>query len=499
MPEPMRICDTRLRRRLLPLLEALAVWLLVAAVALTDGHMRSVEAVDLLVRGGTVVTMDAQRRVIANGFLAVRGERIVAVGEAAEAVRYRAKTVLEADGKAVLPGLINAHTHAPMTLFRGLADDMRLQEWLTQVIFPAEAKNVTREMVRAGTRLACLEMIRGGTTCFVDMYYFESDIAEVTEAAGLRAILGQTVIDFPVPDALTPQLGLENAERFIQKYKTGHPLITPAVAPHAPYTCAPETLVACRKLADKHGVPLVTHLAEADTETQTILERYGKRPVPHVERVGLLGPRTIAAHVIQITADEYPLLEKHRVGVVHCPQSNLKLAAGVAPVPDMLAAGLAIGLGTDGAASNNDLDMFEEMDTAAKLHKVMRRDPTVVPAQTALEMATIGGARAIHLADRIGSLEVGKLADFIVVDVSHPRQLPNYNLYSTLVYATKSSDVETVVVHGKLLMRDRRLLTLDEAAIRRETAAFRGRILDSLKASGQRQAQPRHHAMPAGE
>lgn len=467
-----------------PRLSALAVWLLAAAVALTAGQTPSVETVDLLVRGGAVVTMDARRRVLPNGFVAVRGERIVAVGEASEAARYRAKTVLEAGGKAVLPGLINAHTHAPMTLFRGLADDLKLQEWLTQFIFPAEAKNVTREMVRAGTRLACLEMIRGGVTCFVDMYYFEGDIAEATEAAGMRAVLGQTVIDFPVPDALTPQLGVENAERFIRKYKTGHPLITPAVAPHAPYTCAPETLAACRALADKYGVPLVTHLAEADTETQTILERYGKRPIPHVERVGLLGPRTIAAHVVQITADEYPILAKRGVGVVHCPQSNMKLAAGVAPIPEMLAAGLAIGLGTDGAASNNDLDMFEEMDTAAKLHKVMRRDPTVVPAQAALEMATIGGARAIHMADQIGSLEVGKLADFIIVDVSNPRQLPNYNLYSTLVYATKSGDVETVVVHGRPLMRDRRMLTLDEAAIRRETAAFRARILDSLKANG---------------
>ncbi len=456
-------------------------WLLVSALLLTPGQMRSSTTVDMLVRGGTVVTMDAQRRVIPNGFLAVQGNRIVAVGAAAEAGQYRARTVIEAGGKAVLPGLINAHTHAPMTLFRGLADDLALQEWLTKFIFPAEAKNVTREMVRAGTRLACLEMIRSGTTCFVDMYYFEDDIADVTEAAGLRAILGQTIIDFPVPDALTPQIGVAQAERFIQKYKTGHPLITPAVAPHAPYTCAPETLVACRKLADRHSVPLVIHLAEADTETQTLLERYGKRPIPHVERVGVLGARTIAAHVIQTQPDDYAILKKYNVGIAHCPQSNMKLAAGVAAVPEMRAAGLSVGLGTDGAASNNDLDMFEEMDTAAKLHKVMRRDPTTMPAEAVLEMATIEGARAIHMADRIGSLEAGKLADFIIVDVSNPRQLPNYQLASTLVYATKSSDVETVVVNGKLLMRDRRILTLDEAAIRRETAAFRTRILESLQ------------------
>jgi|AFSR01.1.fsa_nt_gi Cytosine deaminase and related metal-dependent hydrolases len=469
------------RLKACPFLTFTLVWLLALTMLLAPGQMRSATTVDMLVRGGTIVTMDAQRRVIPNGFLAVQGNRIVAVGTAAEAGQYRAKTVIEASGKAVLPGLINAHTHVPMTLFRGLADDLALQEWLTKFIFPAEAKNVTREMVRAGTRLACLEMIRSGTTCFVDMYYFEEDIAEVTEAAGLRAILGQTVIDFPVPDALTPQIGLARAEQFIQKYKAGHPLITPAVAPHAPYTCAPETLIACRKLADRHGVPLVIHLAEADTETQTILERYGKRPIPHVERVGLLGTRTIAAHVVQAQPDEYAILKRYNVGIAHCPQSNMKLAAGIAPVPEMRAVGLAVGLGTDGAASNNDLDMFEEMDTAAKLHKVVRRDPATMPAEAVLEMATIEGARAIHMADQIGSLEAGKLADFIIVDVSNPRQLPNYRLASTLVYATKSSDVETVVVNGKLLMRDRRLLTLDEAAIRRETAAFRARILQSLQ------------------
>ncbi len=440
------------------------------------------ESVDTLVTGGTVVTMDAQRRVIENGVVAVRGDKLVAVGGPELAARYKAKTIVNAAGKAVMPGLVNTHTHAPMVLFRGIADDLMLQEWLTKFIFPAEAKNVTREMVKAGTRLACLEMIQSGTTCYVDMYYFEDDIAAVTEAAGMRAVLGETIIDFPVPDALTPQLGLQNAEKFIQQYKTGHPLITPAVAPHAPYTCAPEVLAACRKLADKYEVPIVTHLVEDLKENDIVFQKYGLQPIPFVEKAGLFGPRMIAAHVVHPSPADIQTLKKYGVGAVHCPQSNMKLAAGVAPVMELRAAGIAVGLGTDGAASNNDLDMFEEMDTAAKLHKLTRRDPTTLPAPVALEMATIEGARAIHMDKLIGSLEVGKLADLIVVDISSAHQLPSYNLYSTLVYATKAGDVETVIVNGRLLMRDRRVLTLDPAAIRKEAMDYRKRILDSLKA-----------------
>jgi 5-methylthioadenosine/S-adenosylhomocysteine deaminase len=459
-------------------------WIIALTVTLAAPHFAraAVETVDIVIRNGAVVTMDPERRVIENGLVAIRGERIVAVGSAATlAGRYRARTVIDATGKAVMPGLVNAHTHVPMTLFRGVADDLPLQQWLQNYIFPAEAKNVTREFVRAGTRLGCLEMIRGGVTCFVDMYYFEDEIAAVVEVAGMRAVLGETIIDFPVPDAANPQKGLEYAEQFIEKYKSGHPLITPAVAPHAPYTCAPATLAAARRLADKHGVPLVTHLLEDVKETDIIRERYGARPLAYVEKSGLLGPRMIAAHVVQVTPEEIPTLKKFDIGVAHCPQSNMKLAAGVAPVTELLAGGVAVGLGTDGAASNNDLDMFEEMDAAAKLHKVTRRDPTAVPAQTVIEMATIVGARAIHKEKEIGSLEAGKLADVIIVNLSAPHQLPVYNLYSTLAYATKSGDVATSVINGKIVMRDRTPLTLDARAIRREAAEYRRRVWESLK------------------
>lgn len=442
---------------------------------------RAVETVDIIVRGGQVVTMDAERHIYENGLVAIKGDKIVAVGDAGDlGSRYRAKTLIDTTGKAVIPGLINTHTHVPMSLFRGVADDLLLQDWLQNFIFPAEAKNVTAEFVRAGTRLGCLEMILGGTTCFVDMYYFEDHIADETQKAGMRAVLGETVIDFPVPDAKTPQDGLKYAEAFIKKYK-GNPLITPAIAPHAPYTCSPDLLKAAKALSDRYEVPLVTHLAEDYSEVDIIKNRYQARPVEHVEKLGLLGPRVIAAHVIQVTPEEIQLLKQHGVGVAHNPQSNMKLAAGVSPVPDMLKAGLGVGLGTDGAASNNDLNLFEEIDTAAKLHKEFSRNPTVVSAREALEMATIGGARAIHQEDRIGSLEVGKLADLIVVNLDTPHQWPVYNLYSTLVYATKASDVETSIINGKIVMRDRKVLTLNPVAIRKEALLYRTRILESLK------------------
>ncbi|MBX7222356.1 MAG: amidohydrolase [Blastocatellia bacterium] len=460
------------------------VVVLVAGIQMLSGAAvagTAPEPVDIILRGGPVVTMDGDRHLYENGLVAIKGDRIVAVGDARElAARYKAKTVIDTTGKAVLPGLINTHTHVPMALFRGVADDLMLQEWLTKYIFPAEAKNVNREFVRAGTRLGCLEMIQGGTTCYVDMYYFEDEIAAVTEAAGMRAVLGETVIDFPVPDAKTPQEGLAYAENFIKKYK-GNALITPAIAPHAPYTCSPDLLKAAKALSDKLESPLVTHLAEDYSEVGIITERYKARPVEHVEKLGILGPRTIAAHVIQVTPEEIQILKNRGVGVAHNPQSNMKLAAGVCPVPQMLKAGLAVGLGTDGAASNNDLSMFEEMDSAAKLHKEFSKDPTVVNAREALEMATIRGAQAIHLDKEIGSLETGKRADLIVVDIDTPHQWPVYNLYSTLVYATKAGDVTTSIINGKIVMRDRKVLTLNVPAIKAETLKYRTQILESLK------------------
>lgn len=438
--------------------------------------------VDLLIVGGTLVTMDAGRRVIEDGAVAIRDGKIIAVGTRTEVVRgFRARQTINAAGRVVIPGLINTHTHVPMTLFRGIADDMDLQEWLTKFIFPAEAKNVDEAFVRAGTRLGLAEMIRGGTTTYCDMYYFEDAIADETSKAGVRGVLGQTIIDFPVPDAKTFADGLELTERFIKKWQ-GHPLIVPAVAPHAPYTVSENNLTDARALSDRLGAPLVIHLAEANTETEFIQQKHeGMRPIEFMEKINFFNGRTIAAHVIQANAAELDVLKRNNVGIAHNPQSNMKLAAGVAPVPMMLAKELNVGLGTDGPASNNDLSLWEEMDTAAKLHKVFSGDPKVVSAEQVFAMATIGGARALHMGDKIGSIEAGKLADIVIVDIDGLHQTPMFNIYSHLVYATKSSDVRTVVINGRIVMQDRRLLTLNENAIKTEAIAYRKKIVESLK------------------
>jgi 5-methylthioadenosine/S-adenosylhomocysteine deaminase len=436
--------------------------------------------VDLIVSGGTVVTMDARRRVIEDGAVAVEGGRIVAVGTRAEvAGRYAARATIDARGGAVIPGLVNGHTHVPMSLFRGIADDLDLNEWLTKYIFPAEAKNVTEEFVRAGTQLGLAEMIRGGTTTYCDMYYFEDAVAEETERAGVRGLLGETVIDFPVPDNKTWPDAMRYTERFVARWK-GNRLITAAVAPHAPYTVSEAHLREVRAFSDRTGAPIVTHVAETRKEVEDITRDHGASPVEYLARIGFLGPRDVFAHTVHLTEHEINLLKQNGVGSVHNPQSNMKLASGVAPVPQMLRAGVAVGLGTDGAASNNDLDMWEEMDTAAKLHKLSSGDPKVVTAEEALAMATIGGARALHMDSDIGSLEEGKRADIVVVGLDALHQTPRYNVYSHLVYATKASDVRTVVIEGRVVMRERRLLTLDEPLIKQKARAIRERVSRSL-------------------
>ncbi len=438
--------------------------------------------IDLLITGGAVVTMDGERRIFDNGFVAIRGERIVEVGNAAQlkAKGYRAKQTIDARGKVILPGLINTHTHIPMVLFRGIADDLNLQDWLTKYIFPAEAKNVTREFVVAGTRLGLAEMIRGGTTTYADMYYFEDAIAEETKKAGLRGVLGETVIDFPVPDNKTWAEAMSYAEKFIQRWK-GDSLITAAIAPHAPYTVNTEHLNEVRALAEKLDAPIIIHLAEAPTETEFMAKTYNSRPATYLEKINFLSPRVLAAHVVHVNDEEIATLKRREVGVAHCPQSNMKLASGTSPVPAMLKAGVRIGLGTDGAASNHDLSMWEEIDSAAKLHKLIANDPTVVPAAQALEMATIGGARAIHQEKEIGSIEKGKRADVIIVDLNAPHLTPVYNFYSHLVYAAKASDVSDTIVNGRVLMRNRRLLTMDEDAVKASAREYQKRVSQSLK------------------
>jgi 5-methylthioadenosine/S-adenosylhomocysteine deaminase len=452
------------------LLALILVTVFLTLPCLAQGR-RAARRADLLILGGTVVTMDAKRRVIDDGGIAVRNGRIVAVDARRQIERSYFGHRVDARGKLVIPGLINGHTHVPMVLFRGLADDLDLQEWLTKYIFPAEAKNVTEEFVRVGTRLGLAEMIRGGTTTYCDMYYFEDAIADETARAGVRAVLGETVIDFPVGDNKTNAEAMAYVERFVQRWK-GDSLIVPAIAPHAPYTVSAEHLKAARAFSDRTGAPIVTHISETKREVEDSIKDKGTSPVKYLDGLGFLNNRVIAAHMVWPAQDEFSILKTRGVGVVHNPQSNMKLASGVAPIPRMLSEGILVGLGTDGAASNNDLNMWEEMDTAAKLHKLSSGDPKVLSAQQAFELATIRGAEALHLEKEIGSLELGKRADVVIVDRDSLNQIPLYNVYSDLVYATKAANVDTVIINGRIVMRQRLLLTLNEAQIQRETQFF---------------------------
>jgi len=432
--------------------------------------------ISLIVTNGIVVTVDGTGRVLTPGAVAIDGRDIVAVGTPqAIAAAYRSAQTIDAGGDVVMPGLVNTHTHAPMVLYRGLADDLALMDWLQKYIFPAEAKTVTREFVRAGTRLAALEMIRSGTTTYVDMYYFEEEIARVTKEAGLRAVLGQTIIQFPVADAKTPAEGLARTEKFLQEFRNDD-LIVPAVAPHAIYTLDEATLKASRQLADREKAPLILHLAETRDEVKIAAEKHKATPVQYLESLGFFGPRTIAAHAVHLTPEDIATFRRRGVGVSHNPESNMKLASGTAPVLPLRAAQVPVGLGTDGAASNNDLDMFEAMRQAALLHKLQSNDPRVLPAAEVVAMATREGARAIGMDGLIGSLEPGKRADVIVVSMRAPRQTPMYDPLSHLVYATRGDDVRTTIVNGRIVMRDRKVLTLNEEAVLAEARTLAGQV-----------------------
>jgi len=440
------------------------------------------EHVDLVVTNGTVVTMDAQRHVIENGAVAVRGDSIVAVGPSADiAAQYDAAKIVDARGAIVMPGLINGHAHAAMSLFRGMADDLALDDWLKKYIFPAEARNVTEDFVVWGTRLGMLEMLRGGITTYADMYYFEDAVARVTKEAGMRGVLGETIIDFPAPDNKTVAQALEYTQKFIEHWK-GDPLIVAAAAPHSMYTCSAKTLQEAAALARRNHAPILIHVAEAPFELQLSREKYGITPVGYLAREGILGPDVTGAHCVWVDQADIATLVQYGVGCTNNPSSNMKTAAGVSPVVDMLAAGAAVGLATDGAASNNNQDMFEEMDLAAKLQKITRMDSRALPAEQVVEMATIGGARAVHLEKLIGSLEAGKKADLIVVDTTAPHATPMYNVYSQLVYALKATDVRSVVIGGNMVMEDRKMLTLDETAILVKANEYKKQIEKSLEA-----------------
>ena len=420
----------------------------------------TVKPIDILIINGSVLTMDPQDTLIKNGAVAVSADRIVEVGtEDALSASYQAAKIIDARGGIIMPGLVNTHTHAAMTCFRGLADDLPLMTWLHDYIFPAEAK-LTFDIVYQGTRLACSEMILSGTTTFCDMYLFEEAVAQAVKEAGMRAVVGEVIYDFPSPNYGPVEDGLKYTEALIEKWRDD-PLITIAVEPHSAYVCSPDLLQKARAIADRNDVPIVIHLSETEREVVQIREKYGRTPVAHLAEIGFLCPNLIADHCVALTAKDTALLKDFDVKIAHNPESNMKLASGVAPIPELLKQGITVGIGTDGCASNNNLDMFQEMDTAAKLHKVHTLDPTVMDARTVVSMATIDGARVLGMGDIIGSLEAGKKADIIIIDIRSPHLMPMYNIYSHLVYAVTGSDVVTSVVNGRVLMEDRVLTTLD--------------------------------------
>jgi 5-methylthioadenosine/S-adenosylhomocysteine deaminase len=450
----------------------------------TQASAKPANFVDLLITGGTVVTMDADRRIIENGYVIVKGDAIVAIGEGLPQMPNGpifSKQTIEAKGALVLPGFINGHTHAAMSLLRGLHDDVTLDDWLRKYIFPAEAKNVTEDFVRWGTRLAAAEQIRSGITTFADMYYFEDAVAEETKAAGMRGVLGETFIDFPAPDNKTNAAMLEYTERFLKRWQ-GDPLIHAAAAPHSIYTCSKKTLEGSAALARKYHAPILIHVAEMKKELDDSLKQNGLTPVQDLDKVGVLGPDVVAAHCIFVDEKDRKILAQRHVGCVHNPSSNMMLASGVAPVIEERAAGIAVGLGTDGpAGSNNDFDLMEEMDLAAKLQKITKMAPRALGAKSVVEMATIEGARALHMEKEIGSLESGKKADIILISLDEPNAVPMYDVYAQLAYALKGSDVETVVIGGRIVMRDHKLLTLNEPEILAKAREYGKRVEASLK------------------
>jgi 5-methylthioadenosine/S-adenosylhomocysteine deaminase len=441
------------------------------------------EPVDWLIKAKYVVTMDGRHRVIEQGAVAILGSRIVAVATQAElAARVEPKHTLDKPDALLAPGLIDTHTHAPMSLMRGLAEDKRLDDWLTHYIFPAEARNVTAEFVKAGTRLACVEMVLAGITTYTDMYYFEDAEAEAAKEVGVRGVLGQTIIGFPAPDYRTWQEALAKAERYLQRYKNDE-LITPALAPHAIYTTPDEALIAAHNLALKYGAPLLIHVAEIQREHDDAIAKRNMTPVQVLEKLHVLDGRVVAAHAIYLNGNDIEILRRHGTGVAHCPSSNTKMAAGVAHVTDMLKAGVNVGLGTDGFAGSNDsADLFREMDLAAKLQKITRMDPTVLPAEQVFEMATIGGARVLGLERQIGSLEQGKRADVIAVSLNNANAIPMAgNVYAQMAYAGKASDVEDVFINGKQVVSGRKVMTVNVQDVYRRAQDYRHRISASLK------------------
>lgn len=480
------------------------------------------ELIDLLVTDAVIVTMDPQRRVIEHGFVAIRDGAILevgsmgladhhgvggrddsapdggsggpsAAGEAAgpsvadvherEIDRFDPADTIEARGCAVIPGLVNAHTHAAMTIFRGMADDIPLAAWLNDHIWPAEARFVDPEFIHAGTQLAAYEMLSGGVTTYADMYFYQEDAARAAREIGIRAALGEALLDFPTPNAKTPAEGMAYQKAFNMSHETD-PWAFGIVMPHAPYSCAPEVLKDAKALARELGAVYYIHLAESADELHQVAERSGGlTPVAYLDSLGVLDEMTTGAHGVQLSSTDIALLAERGAKIVHCPESNMKLASGMAPVCELLEAGVTVGLGTDGAASNNDLSILSEMDTAAKLAKVREMDPAVLPAHTVVEMATLGGATCLGLDHLIGSVEAGKRADLAVINLNAPHLVPLYDVYSQLVYACDAHDVIHTVVNGKVVMRNRQIETIDTSAVVEEAVRF-AEVVKSFDRSG---------------
>jgi len=417
------------------------------------------EPIETLLTNGTVLTVDNQDTIIEHGAVAISGDTICDIGPASRFSGHAVNTRIDARGGIIMPGLINTHTHAAMTCFRGLADDLDLMTWLNHYIFPAEAR-LNADKVHAGTLLACAEMILSGTTCFSDMYLFEDAVAEAAKSAGVRAVVGEVLYDFPSPNYGAIENGFAYTEDLISKWRDDA-LITVAVEPHSTYLCAPDLLEGAAAISEANHVPLIIHVAETESESERIQSEHGKSPVAYLAATGVLSARAVACHCVVLSDADIVLLKENNVKVSHNPESNMKLASGISPVPRLLDADVCVGLGTDGCTSNNDMDMFAEMDTAAKIHKVSCLDPTVMDARTVVRMATIEAARVLGLDRKTGSLEIGKKADLIVIDTQKPHLTPMYNIYSHLVYAAGGSDVAAAMINGRLVMKDRQLVSLD--------------------------------------
>lgn len=438
---------------------------------------------DLMIVDGTVLTMDKDNQVIEQGTVVINKNKIVAVGGPELVSQYTAKKQLNVAGDIVMPGLINTHTHASMTVFRSLADDV--PDRLHRYIFPLESKMVSRDMVRIGANLANVEMVKGGVTTYVDMYYFEDEVAKTVDKIGLRAILGESVIKFPVADAKNADEGINYAVNFIQQYKD-HPRITPAFAPHAPYTNTTEHLQKIAKLSQELNVPVMIHLAETDREQEEIAKRTGgKSPVQYMADIGALNNKVIAAHAIMVDEKDLDLLKQYDVGVAHNISANTKSAKGVSPVTRMLEKGIRVGLGTDGPMSSNTLTTMNELNLVGKIHKLENKDRSAMPPITVVELATKGSAKAIHMEDKLGSLEVGKLADIIVVDTKSPNMVPMYSPYAALVYGANGSNVRHTIVDGNILMEERNVLTVDEKSIIKDAQQFADNVRQTVIASGE--------------